>query len=40
VRGRAELLSRPGVAIIGSRNASAQGMQNAAAFAQALARPG
>ncbi|MGF6119070.1 DNA processing protein [Janthinobacterium lividum] len=40
VRGRAELLSRPGVAIIGSRNASAQGMQNAAAFAQALSTAG
>jgi len=40
VRGRAELLSRPGVAIIGSRNASAQGMQNAAAFAQALGAAG
>lgn len=40
VRGRAELLSRPGVAIIGSRNASAQGMQNAAAFAQALSMAG
>ena len=40
VRGRVELLSRPGVAIIGSRNASAQGMQNAAAFAQALSAAG
>ncbi|OEZ52032.1 hypothetical protein JAB1_03220 [Janthinobacterium sp. MP5059B] len=40
VRGRVELLSRPGVAIIGSRNASAQGMQNAAAFAQALSTAG
>ncbi len=40
VRGRAELLSRPGVAIIGSRNASAQGMQNAAAFAYALSAAG
>ena len=40
VRGRAELLSRPGVAVIGSRNASTQGMQNAAAFAQALSAAG
>ncbi|MBB5370419.1 MULTISPECIES: DNA-processing protein DprA [unclassified Janthinobacterium] len=40
VRGRAELLSRPGIAIIGSRNASAQGMQNAAAFAESLSRAG
>ncbi|APA70237.1 DNA-processing protein DprA [Janthinobacterium sp. 1_2014MBL_MicDiv] len=40
VRGRVELLSRPGVAIVGSRNASAQGMQNAAAFAQALSAAG
>ena len=40
VRGRAELLSRPSVAIIGSRNASVQGMQNAAAFAQALSAAG
>ncbi|MGK5080589.1 DNA-processing protein DprA [Janthinobacterium sp. HLX7-2] len=40
VRGRIELLSRPSVAIVGSRNASAQGMQNAAAFAQALSVAG
>jgi len=40
VRGRAELLSRPGIAIIGSRNASAQGMHNAAAFAQSLSEAG
>ncbi|MFZ4877432.1 DNA-processing protein DprA [Janthinobacterium sp. Mn2066] len=40
VRGRAALLSRPGIAIIGSRNASAQGMQNAAAFAQSLSGAG
>ena len=40
VRGRAELLSRPCVAVIGSRNASAQGMQNAAAFAAALSHAG
>ncbi|MBG6221550.1 MULTISPECIES: DNA-processing protein DprA [unclassified Janthinobacterium] len=40
VRGRVELLSRPSVAIIGSRNASAQGMHNAAAFAHALSAAG
>lgn len=40
VRGRADLLSRPCVAVIGSRNASTQGMQNAAAFAEALSRAG
>lgn len=40
VRGRGELLSRPGIAIIGSRNASAQGMHNAAAFAQSLSEAG
>jgi DNA processing protein len=40
VRGRAELLSRPCVAVIGSRNASTQGMRNAAAFAEALSHAG
>ncbi|WP_426076757.1 DNA-processing protein DprA [Janthinobacterium sp. PSPC3-1] len=40
VRGRPELLSRPCVAVIGSRNASTQGMQNAAAFAEALSHAG
>ena len=40
VRGRLELLSRPCVAVIGSRNASTQGMQNAAAFAEALSQAG
>ena len=40
VRGRPELLSRPCVAVIGSRNASTQGMRNAAAFAEALSQAG
>lgn len=40
VRGRVQLLSRPGVAVIGSRNASTQGMRNAAAFAEALSQAG
>ena len=31
-KGRTELLSRPGVAIVGSRNATAQGMENAERF--------
>lgn len=40
VRGRAELLSQAGIAIVGSRNASMQGMQNAAAFAHSLSDAG
>lgn len=36
VHGRVDLLSRPGVAIVGSRNASAQGVENARAFAAHL----
>ena len=40
VRGQAALLSRPGIAIVGSRNASVQGKQNAAAFAEALSGAG
>jgi len=40
VRGRAELLARAGIAIVGSRNASMQGMRNAAAFAEALSSAG
>jgi DNA processing protein len=38
--GRRELLNRPALAIIGSRNATAQGAENARAFAQALSRAG
>jgi DNA processing protein len=38
--GRAELLGRPALAIVGSRNASTQGKANAVAFAQALSGAG
>lgn len=34
--GRRELLNRPGLAIVGSRNATAQGLDNAEAFAGAI----
>jgi DNA processing protein len=40
VKGRAELLSRPSLAIVGSRNATAQGMANAEAFAKTLSDAG
>jgi DNA processing protein len=40
VRGRTELLARESVAVVGSRNASAQGMANAASFAHALSDAG
>lgn len=40
VKGRAELLLRPSVAIVGSRSATQQGLQNATRFAQALSRAG
>ena len=40
VKGRTELLSRPSVAIVGSRSATQQGLQNAARFAQALSHAG
>lgn len=40
VKGRVELLNRPGFAIVGSRNATPQGAANAAAFATALAQAG
>jgi DNA processing protein len=38
--GRRELLNRPALAIVGSRNATAQGADNARAFAQALSQAG
>ena len=38
--GRRELLNRPALAIVGSRNATAQGRDNAHAFAQALSAAG
>jgi DNA processing protein len=38
--GRTELLSRPALAIVGSRNASAQGERNAESFAKALSDAG
>ncbi|WP_317201968.1 DNA-processing protein DprA [Janthinobacterium sp.] len=40
VRGRAALLSGPALALVGSRNASAQGAANALRFAQALSEAG
>lgn len=40
VRGRSELLRAPGVALVGSRNATAQGVANAEAFAHALSAAG
>jgi DNA processing protein len=40
VKGRVELLSRPAIAIVGSRNATAQGVANAEAFAKSLADAG
>lgn len=38
--GRLELLNRPALAVVGSRNASAQGARNAEAFAQAFSGAG
>jgi DNA processing protein len=38
--GRVDLLNRPGIAIVGSRNATQQGVSNAEGFATALARAG
>ena len=40
VKGRAELLNRPALAIVGSRNATKQGEANATAFAAALSGAG
>ncbi len=40
VRGRAELLNANGLAIVGSRNGTAQGLANAHALARALSRAG
>jgi DNA processing protein len=40
VKGRAELLNRPAIAIVGSRNATKQGEANAEAFAKALSAAG
>ncbi len=39
-RGRSELLNRPALAIVGSRNATAQGRETAEAFAKALSAAG
>jgi len=38
--GRRELLNRPGIAIVGSRNATPQGLEHAEAFAAALSAAG
>jgi DNA processing protein len=40
VKGRLDLLNLPGFAIVGSRNATAQGLANAEAFAAALSNAG
>lgn len=40
VKGNADLLRRPALAIVGSRNASAQGVANAEAFARILSESG
>ena len=40
LKGRPELLARPALAIVGSRNASAQGVANALRFAQSLSEAG
>jgi len=39
-RGRAELLNRPALAVVGSRNATAQGASNAEQFSRALSAAG
>lgn len=40
VKGRIELLSRPALAVVGSRNATAQGVANAEKFSEALSGAG
>lgn len=40
VKGNPALLSRPGIAVVGARNASPGGLEHAAAFSQYLARKG
>ena len=40
IKGRVELLNRPALALVGSRNATPQGLQDAESFAQALAQRG
>jgi DNA processing protein len=40
IKGRVDLLNKPALAIVGSRNASAQGIRNAEAFAQAVSDAG
>lgn len=40
VKGRVELLSTPSVAVVGSRNATAQGIANAEKFSEALSHAG
>jgi DNA processing protein len=40
VKGRIELLSRPALAVVGSRNATAQGVTNAEKFSEALSLSG
>ncbi|RFP22764.1 DNA-protecting protein DprA [Duganella sp. BJB488] len=40
IKGRAELLERPSLAVVGARNASAQGVLNAERMAQALSEAG
>ncbi len=40
VKGRAELLSAPSIAVVGSRNATAQGISHAEKFSEALSQTG
>lgn len=40
VKGRTELITRPGIAIVGSRNATPQGLATARSFARALSNAG